>query len=281
LGMASLKKNSGNLLTQGIDFTAAAKLIDRNFKWDISLNASWNRNKLTKINRKVFSLRAAEFFIPPTVDYPLNSLFSYKFEGLNPETGAPLGLLNGEPSEDYVSLTNSTKIELQDLVYEGSVVPTYFGNMMHTFALGNLSFSFNIGGKFGYKYRRNTILYAQLTGTNFVNIHGDYYRRWQHKGDEKYTTVPAMVYPANTSRDNFYSLSEATVEHADHIRVQDISLSYAPGISRKWMKGLNLRFYCNNANIILWKKSKAGLDPLYGNNMPLSRSYGVGFNLKF
>ncbi|MGM1430132.1 SusC/RagA family TonB-linked outer membrane protein [Sphingobacterium lactis] len=281
LGMSSFKRNSGNLLTQGVDFTFGMKLIDRRFKWSANLIASWNQNELLKIHREVLYLTAGEYYIPPSEGYPINSLFSYRFIGLNPETGNPIGIAQGEQSEDYPSLTNSSMISLEDMVHQGTVMPSHFGNLMNTFAWKNFSLSVNLSGKFGYKYRRNTILYSSFAGTNFTQIHGDYHNRWQKPGDEKFTTIPSFTYPANSSRDNFYRFSEATVEDASHIRIHDISLSYSPHFAWKGIKRLNFRLYCNNVNIILWKKSSSHLDPLYGNNSPIARTYSLGLNLQF
>ncbi|WP_437918758.1 SusC/RagA family TonB-linked outer membrane protein [Sphingobacterium sp. LRF_L2] len=281
LGMSSFTRNSGNLRTEGIDLSLGANLIDRAWKWNVNLLASWNEDKLKKINRETLSLTAGEYYIPPAVEYPMNALFSYRFMGLNPETGAPLGLVDGELSEDYASLTNSSKITLDDLVYHGTVVPRFFGNLRNTVAYRGFSLSVNISGKFAYFYRRGTVLYTQLMSTSFVQTHGDYEKRWQNPGDEAHTTVPSVVYPASTSRDNFYRLSDATVEDASHIRLQDLSFSYSPRWIGYGVKGATFRFYCNNLNVILWKKSKVDLDPQYGANIPIARSYALGLNVQF
>lgn len=281
LGMSSFMRNSGNLLTKGVDLTLRAKILDKSFAWDVNLLSSWNKNRLTKNNYDFMFLNAGEYHIPPSVGYPINSLFSYAFMGLNPETGNPLGVLNGEISEDYPALTNSSSISVDDLVYQGSVIPTFNSNLINSFSWKGFNVSINMSGKFGYKYRKRTILYASMLGTNFTQVHGDFYKRWQNPGDEAFTSIPSFQYPANSSRDNFYSSSEATVESASHVRIQDLSISYSLKTLFKNFQNLNFRFYCNNVNVIVWKKSSAKLDPLYGNSTPLSRTYSFGLNLYF
>lgn len=76
--------------------------------------------------------------------------------------------------------------------------------------------------------------------------------------------MPAAI---NTSRDNFYRYSSALVEKADHLRLQDINLSWQ--LPQRWIAGMQVKrlsvySYANNLGI-LWKASKYKLDPDYEN----------------
>src|SRR5690606_10200137 len=100
------------------------------------------------------SLTAGEFFVPPAIDYPMNSMFSYRFAGLNPNTGAPQGVLDEELSENYTALISTTKVKLEDLIYHGSVVPRYYTNFRNSWSYKGVEMLVNMSGKFGYVYRR-------------------------------------------------------------------------------------------------------------------------------
>lgn len=280
-GFSSFTRNSGTLATKGVDLSLRALLIDRNWKWNVDLLGSFNSNRMLVLNRTRTSLTAGEFFVPPAIDYPMNSMFSYRFAGLNPNTGAPQGVLDEELSENYTALISTTKVKLEDLIYHGSVVPRYYTNFRNSWSYKGVEMLVNMSGKFGYVYRRNTILYAQMLSTGLAAAHADYKKRWQNPGDELHTNIPSLQYPALASRDNFYRLSDATIEPADHIRIQDISLAYSPVVKSKYVKAVRIQLFVNNLNWIVWKKSKNELDPLSGDNTPIARSYTLGCNFQF
>jgi len=104
------------------------------------------------------------------------------------------------------------------------------------------------------------------------------------------TDVPAMGnYSDTNERDRFYNSSSATVAKADHIRLQDVSLSFDLDRSN-WknipVKNVQLYFYANNLGI-LWKANDFGLDPdripaetdRLAN--PVPRSFSVGIKANF
>jgi hypothetical protein len=92
-----------------------------------------------------------------------------------------------------------------------------------------------------------------------------------------------MRYPIDQSRDDFYGFSEVLIEKGDHIRLQDLQLSY--DLPRKTFARLPLqmiRFYCYANNIgILWKANHQGIDPDYVLSIPNPRTIALGLKLEF
>jgi hypothetical protein len=133
----------------------------------------------------------------------------------------------------------------------------------------------------GYYFRRPSISYSDLF-THWAG-NGDYSRRWQQPGDEARTIVPAAGDPANIVRDNFYLHSSALVEKADHIRLEDIVISY--DLERKdhsWLPFERVRFYNYLSNLgVLWTANKSGIDPYYINIPKEGRRFSVGMNINF
>ena len=209
--------------------------------------------------------------------YPLNSFFSYRFAGLDPERGDPLGYLDGEITKDYLALQQAPS---SNLVYEGTALPQYFGSFRNEVGYKQLSLSINITYRFDYVFRRNTVQYSALLNANAQRVHGDYEKRWQKEGDELYTTVPSLAFPADSRRDLFYAYSQATIEPADHIRLQDVQLAYSPKLTGRLQgKQLRLIMYANNVGI-LWKATKADRDPDYS-TLPPARSFALGIHMNF
>jgi nucleoside-diphosphate-sugar epimerase len=92
-----------------------------------------------------------------------------------------------------------------------------------------------------------------------------------------------LVYPAVNKRDQFYSLSEASVEKGDLIRLQDVNLNYTFNelhLCKKQLQSVQLYVYASNFGLI-WRANKKGLDPDYGTATPPSFSISFGHKTTF
>jgi TonB-linked SusC/RagA family outer membrane protein len=217
--------------------------------------------------------------ISPRIGKPLFGIYSYRWAGLAPDNGDPLGYVQGKASRDWASIYNNTSID--SMVYNGPSQPTIFGALKNTFRWRAFTASVNISYKLGYYFRRPSISYSGLFNT--WAGHADYGRRWQHAGDEATTYVPSAGDPLNAPRDQFYLNSRVLVEKADHIRLEDIQLSYDLNKERYyWLPFANMRLYTYVANVLLlWKANKSGIDPYYVNIPKEGRKFSVGVNVNF
>lgn len=261
------KTNSANIKGKGFDLTFNTVNTTGKISWRTIIQFSYAQDRVTEYKLKLPNMSAYVFGNEnPVVGNPVTAIYSYRWAGLDPSTGDPQGYLDGAKSKDYVSLINTD--ELNDIVYNGPGTAPYFGNFLNTIAWKRLSVSLNITYKLGYYFRRPSIDYDALyTGSSIGHI--DYQSRWQKSGDELITNVPSLVFPANsgpnTSRDLFYTFSEILVEKGDHIRLQDIQLSYDINKSQfSKFPFSNVRIYAVVSNIaILWRANKVGIDPDY------------------
>jgi hypothetical protein len=218
--------------------------------------------------------------INPVVGKPLYGVYSFAWGGLDPATGDPIGFYGKVSSKDYNSIYSKTKLD--SMVYNGPVQPPYYGAFRNTFSWRNLSVSFNISYKFGYYMRRPSVNYTDLFSS--WTGHSDYSNRWQKPGDEKITNVPSLIYPNNNpNRDLFYQYSEILVEKGDHIRMEDLSLSYM--FDRRNFHQLpfqNIRFYIYASNLgTLWTTNDEGIDPYYINVPKDGKMLSFGMNVNF
>jgi hypothetical protein len=213
----------------------------------------------------------------PIEGMDLYSLLTYKWAGLDPETGMPRGYVNGEISKDYGTIVNRGTIA--DLENHGSLKPVYFGSFRNNFSYRNLEFSFNISYQLGHKFLRNS-----FNNRWFIDQgvgHSDYALRWQKPGDEQWTDVPAFTYPNNLYASELYYISSPLVESSSQIKLRDIQLSYAlTALNKVGLKNARIYAYMQNPGTI-WRANKLGLDPEYGEAIPdpLSLSLGFNFNL--
>jgi len=282
VGLTTFRSNTANMVDHGIDLTLHANNMIGPIRWSSVLLFSYVQDRVTVYKEKIgpVSTYFLTNVINPFVGRPLYALYALQWKGLDPQTGDPQGVLGGKVSKDYGSIVNSGN--LNDMVYMGPSTPRAFGGWRNSLVWRQWGFSWNIVYKFGYVFRRNSIFYSQVyNGTSFG--HSDYQRRWQNPGDEKMTNVPSMIYPIDRNRDAFYQASTVLVEKGDHIRLQDVQLSYEltrSAYPRLPVSMVRFYLYANNLGI-LWKANHAGIDPDYVSGMPNPRTLAIGMKTDF
>lgn len=280
LGFSSVRGNYANTITRGFDFSVNVGIIRKIFQWNTVFFVSHLNERVSKYEGRGlvssylnYGLGSGSGF--PFEGRPLQGIYSYDWAGLDPQTGAPVGILEGQRSTDYSAIIGQTGPE--DLIYHGSGRPTWFGALRNDLQYRNFSLSVNLSYRLGYYTRRSGIDYYSLMGGEFG--HGDYENRWMNPGDELRTDIPAMPESRDSQQSSFYLKSSALIERGDNLRIQDIRLSYSLKSSKQWLNNTEFYSYMNNV-AILWKKSKVLADPDYAASRP-SRSFALGLRMNF
>lgn len=289
-GYSRLNLNSATLHGWGTDFTINSQNLQSGlFGWTSNFLFSYNRVKVIKVFSTTTNTAGTVVTSPSSlnVGYDLSRLFAFNWAGLDPLTGDPRGYLNGQivtisntaaGNTAFASIFNGPQSNAR---YFGSALPLYYGSLRNTFSYGSLSISANLMYKLGYYFRRpssDVVNYTQFFNSNTL-LGAEYSNRWQKLGDEKYTNVPSMTYPGTTNRDNFYYYSEINVLKGDHIRLQEINLSYSLNKKDWFIK--NPRIYANITNLgVIWRANRLGIDPDI-NDYPNPRTYTFGFSANF
>jgi hypothetical protein len=282
-GVTQFRGNTADMKGKGVDIVLRSKNIDKRFKWFSTFLLSYNTDKVTSYKLKQSSpiwYYCDPQYLSPIEGKPLYSIFSFKWMGLDPQTGDPQGYYNKQISTNYGDITNSA--ELSDLVYRGPANPTYFGSLRNNFSYKQLELSFTITYKMGYYFRRASINYFDLFN-NGAPGNSDYELRWQNPGDENHTSVPSRIYNASATRSTFYKYADVLIEKGDHIRLQDIQLSYQMNKNEnKWlpMNQMRIYIYANNLGII-WKANNKGIDPDFISVSPNPRMVSAGLKIDF
>lgn len=280
-GFIRLTKNSAQLRNTGMDISLTGANLRGAFSWNTNVLFSLNK---TKVERYLLeAIRPSSMVgngntISPIVGRGAYNIVSYRTAGLDPENGNPQGYVGGEISSDYRDIIdNATKY---DLAFHGSATPQKFGAVRNTFSYRGVSISFNLSYRYDYYFRRSSISYLGLYGG--VVGHADYYQRWQKPGDEMHTFVPSADYPVDSRRDQFFRDADVLVERGDHIRLQDINLSYSISnavMERTPFKRLTVTGYISNIGVI-WTRNSLNIDPDF-NEIPLPTSYTFGLKAEF
>lgn len=274
LAINTITKNVASMASNGLDISLNARPLNRKLKWTIILNLNYNKDHI--LNYYGTDYHTGGLGVTGEKGKPVYSLYSYKWAGLDPATGDPLGYLNGAVSKDYDAILNAGTLAA-NLRFNGPAAPVLTGSLGQSFNYRGLGVDIRVTFETGYYFLRQSINYGSLFSS--AQGHSDFALRWQKPGDEQHTSVPSMVYPDNSSRDAFYSGSAVLVDKGDNIRLQYINLHYS-WHDLKLGNGTikNLRFFAAANNLgILWRANRQHLDPDYnGWVIPPSRNYSFG-----
>lgn len=264
-GSGTFTGNTADIKGRGLDLVLNTKNLTGAVKWNTTLLFSYAKDKVTTYKVATGSVStyvSNTGVLNPIIGKPLYSVYSIGWAGLD-ASGNPQVIKDGKVSTDYAGLFSST--DLTNLKYNGPQNPPVFGSLRNEVQWKQLSLSFLVTYKFGHYFRRPSLNYGALFNTTASRYIPDYENRWQNPGDEAFTNVPSMIYPANGSRDGAYQFSEILVEKGDHIRLQDIQLNYmlTPRQLHKLpFQSVNFYVYMNNIGI-LWRANDYHIDPDY------------------
>ena len=275
----SIQRNEGEMTNKGFEFSITSRNLTGEFEWTTSLNMSFNKNKLTKLELQKVYLDAVtsetvnEAVVRNEPGRSLGGFYGYIANGVDPETGLMM----------YEDLNGDGRISSSDRTYIGDPNPDFTFGMTNTFSYKGFNLSIFLQGAYG-----NDIFNASRMETEGMydgkNQTTKVLDRWRIPG--QITDMPKAGW--NMRNSTYF------VEDGSYIRVKDISLSY--DIRGKWMKKLGIskvQPYFTASNLITFTHY-SGMDPevnQWGNNghvqgidwgtYPHCKSYVFGLNVEF
>nr|WP_295933683.1 SusC/RagA family TonB-linked outer membrane protein [uncultured Dyadobacter sp.] len=281
-GMSVFRGNTANTKGRGAELSLSSHNLRGKLLWDTDLLFSYASDRVSRYLTKPASVASAYLTggsLVPAEGKALYAVYSYPWAGLDPSTGDPQGYFGGEVSKNYAAIKSSATLD--GLVYNGPARPRVFGAVRNTFSYQGFSLSANISFRLGYAVRYPSVDYGSILSGS--GGHADYSLRWQKPGDELLTHVPSMPLTENVARTEFYTYSQVLVQKGDHIRFQDLNLSYSLGRDRYQklpFSTVQIYLYANNIGLI-WKRAKGSLDPDYilGPAPPRSLALGIRANI--
>ena len=228
-GVVDKMANVAEMKAHGVEFSLSTTNINlKNFRWTTDLIFSYAKNEISKMKtrkRAIDMITGNGFGLE---GYPVRSLFSIPFRGLN-EDGIPVFLDqdgNITSTEVYFQTT-----DLGFLKYEGSSEPTITGSFGNTFSYKGLKLNVFMTYSFGNKIRLDPVFKGRYSDLDAMPK--EFKNRWMVPGDEKYTHVPVIVSQRqhkNNSKLNYayntYNYSDVRTADGGFIRMKEISLSY-------------------------------------------------------
>lgn len=286
----SMLKNIGTMYNKGFEFAISGSPIKKdNFSWDVNLNLTTIKNRLTSLADGVpqlisttSGLESASISLP---GYSIAGIFAVETRGVNPENGRRIYVNKagrevqyqhhaGANAWTYLDGTRAPAITSgADAKYSGNTLPTWYGGFNNTFRFGNFDLGINFtysGGNYIYNGSR-----AGLLDQRFWNNNTEVLNAWTTPG--QVTNIPKVVYGDNISNGSSFPISE-NVEKGDFLRLQTATLGYKIPTSVFGKTGINsLRVYAmvNNGFLIT---NYRGVDPEISTNGNSNLSSGVERN---
>jgi TonB-linked SusC/RagA family outer membrane protein len=289
-GQVNKVGNYADLKSQGIEVTLGGDIIrQQNWKWTSSLTFGYNKNKITNARNTpiIFDQVAAEG--GNKNGYPVKSLFSLDFKGLEPGTGIPNFVNEKGGTSRGVYLQD---IETRYLKYEGPVDPPINGGWSNTFRYKNLSLNILLTCQAGNKIRLTPVF--KPTYSDLDALPREFLDRWTLAGDETRTNIPSLLdaltnyrigsdYPYNN-----YNYSSARVADGGFLRLKYVSFTYLlpPAfITRTGLSNLSVTASASNLWLLYADKRLKGQDPEFFNTggvaQPLQRQLAVSLKVGF
>lgn len=287
-GWSSLYFNTGRMSGHGLEFGITGEIIrKKDFGWSNTFNFSYGVTKVTEARYVTNSAYIVPSSGTPIDGMPIGAMFAYRWAGLD-NTGQSQ-IYDGEKNVIKSNGGLPSGFSREDLKYVGISSAPYYGGYFNTIRYKSFELGVRISYYFGHKFFRPTLdNYPTYTGyTGVIGRMSDIADRWRNPGDEARTNVPGLTDITFNSL-NWYRYSDAMVEKADNIRLQQISLSYSfPErlLPRNSFKSLSLNASARNLGLI-WTANKHGFDPEYLNNgnystLPPATNFVFGLNASF
>lgn len=282
LGWSSMMVNYGTMYNRGVEVSLNSENIrSKNFTWGTGVNFSYNKNKLVTLEGTAETVFGYTNGNIRAKGYPANSLFSYRWAGLDPKNGAPL-VYNSKDEK----VANVTSID--ELVYSGTRTPKFSTSLSNHLSYKGFDLSFMFVYYGGHVMRDAVSPY--LTGGPGSNIDRKALNIWEKPGDENRKGVaPAMNRNASYTKAQVWYAADCHILKADYIKLREVSLSYAlpKQLIKRWnMDSVSLT--CQINNLWKWAANDAGVDPEamttsgYGQGsraLPIPTTYSLGLSI--
>ena len=276
-GFTTKKGNMAQMRIRGLEIgLETTNLKTADFSWKTSFIYSRAKNEITELlttptirDMIGYSTSATSQGGFARAGYPLKSIFSVPFNGLN-DRGLPTFLNEHDQSTIGGIRFDSRNVDF--LKYAGTLIPTDKGSFSNTFHYKGIS----LGVVLTYSYG-NVVRLRKLSNiyTDYGIVPRELNNRWQFAGDETKTNIPVVYttfmqnaygYNEISQAYNTYDYSDIRIAKGDNIRLKEISLGYTfdkDFLRETRIRQLSLKLQATNVALLYADKRLNGDDPDY------------------
>ena len=283
--------NVASMKSNGLELSLSTLNIKtEDFSWRTNFVYSKTKNEVTDLETKqqVIDLVTGSGFARE--GYPVRSIFSIPFAGLNSE-GLPT-FIDQDGNRTIGDLYFQEDQKLDFLKYSGSADPTDVGSFGNIFKYKDLSLNIFTTFSFGNVVRLDPVFSDSYT--DLSALPREFENRWVVPGDENRTNVPVIATvrqrfntgnTALATAYNAYNYSDVRIAKGDFIRLKQISLGYSfpeEVTSKLSINSLSLKLQATNLLLLYSDDKLNGQDPEFFNSggvaSPLAKQ--ITFTLK-
>jgi tonB-linked outer membrane protein, susC/ragA family len=276
-GFTTKKGNMAQMRIRGLEIgLETTNLKTADFSWKTSFIYSRAKNEITELlttptirDMIGYSTSATSQGGFARAGYPLKSIFSVPFNGLN-DRGLPTFLNEHDQSTIGGIRFDSRNVDF--LKYAGTLIPTDKGSFSNTFHYKGIS----LGVVLTYSYG-NVVRLRKLSNiyTDYGIVPRELNNRWQFAGDETKTNIPVVYttfmqnaygYNEISQAYNTYDYSDIRIAKGDNIRLKEISLGYTfdkDFLRETHIRQLSVKLQATNLALLYADKRLNGDDPDY------------------
>lgn len=286
--------NIASMRSHGVELSLTTRnIVTKDFTWTTNLIYSHTKTKVTdlKTTKRMMDLISGAGFAQE--GYPVRSIFSIPFMGLNNE-GLPTFLdQDNKISTTGIYFQTSDPEKLKFLEYSGSLDPTDLGSFGNIFRYKDFTLNLYVTYSFGNVVRLDPVFKKEYSDLDAMPK--EFRNRFVSNGDQFVTTIPAIASRRQNKNDsnlsyayNAYNYSTERIAKGDFIRMKEISLSY--NLPYKVchavrMKRASVKFQATNLFLFYADKKLNGQDPEFFNTggvaAPTPKQFTFTVNLGF
>ena len=285
-GYSSMLQNIGEVKNLGLEFTAHARILDSDFKWDLTANFSTNKNEIVelygdieKINLGTSSAGIARYLV---VGEPVNSVWARESAGIIQTQEQLTAYQAIRPSaklgeEMYVDHVQDNTINSEDYINIGSTTPNFFYGISTNLSYKKLSLDIYGQGATGLASNSddNYMIYGenQIQNRNYLPTQYAYDRMWSLSNTNG-------SFPRAGAQEVY--LSNRTNGDWKYFIVKNIKLGYDfSSIVKNYDFVKELNAFVNAQNYINTANHR-GYNPENGSvNFPYAKTIILGIRAKF
>ncbi len=284
--------NMASMKSSGAEVSLSTTNIKtKDFTWTTSFVYSHFSNEVTRLEtaERLIDLVSGSGFA--LKGYPVRSIFSIPFAGLNSEGLPTFYDSNGNRTVTGIYFQETSPEGLAFLKYSGSADPTDMGSLGNVLKWKGFTLNLFITYSFGNVVRLDPVFsnyYSELTASP-----KEFSNRWTVPGDERTTTIPVIASSRQNRTDtdlavayNSYNYSTERIAKGDFIRMKEISLGYdfpRDMISKIGLGSLGLKLQATNCFLIYADKKLNGQDPEFTNSggvaVPMPKQFTLTLRL--
>lgn len=264
--------NVGDLQNKGVEFSLNTVNLDGKFGWNTRFNLSFNRNKVTNLDKSenIYGISVLNILDWTMISEgePIGVIYGYRSDGviqLNEELSQTPFFPSKIPrygDRKYIDKTNDGKLTTDDYFKLGNANPDFSFGLRNTLTYKNFSLDVYIQGDYGNEIVNfNRFQLESFDG--FQNNSAVALQRWTENN-------PTNKYPRANASSHGTIMSDVYVEDGSYARLKQVTFSYnLPQMLLKKLKTKNLQLSLSGYNLYTLTRY-SGYDPevsIYGGSV--------------